>query len=452
MTGRPSIAVILAAGKGTRMKSELEKVLHPLGGTPMLGHVLAMAGAVGFDQKTVVLGPQMDAVEAYCRDLDGSAKCIVQTKQDGTADAVLTARNCLEGFSGDVVVLYGDTPLLRPETVGTVRQALGQGADVVVLGFEARDPTGYGRLITNGDDRLLAIREEMDASPEERAITLCNSGVFGFRGEIVLQILDKIGNENAKGEFYLTDAVEIARADGLQAVAVACEEEEVLGINTRAELARAEAAMQQRLRELAMVNGATLIAPETVYLSADTVMGTDVVLEPHIVLGRNVTLEDGVTVKAFSHLEGAHVKRGATVGPFARLRPGAEIGEQARIGNFVEVKNATFEEGAKANHLAYVGDARVGAGANVGAGTITCNYDGFDKHLTDIGAGAFIGSNSALVAPVRIGQGAYVGSGSVITKDVADDALAVTRAPQQQREGWAAKVRARRTRKPRNKR
>ena len=430
------------------MKSALAKVLHPLGGRPMLGHVLSMAREADFDDKVVVLGPAMEAVESFCREFDPGIECVVQGERNGTADAVLKARERLENFAGDVVVLYGDTPLLRPETIRSVRQALGEGADVVVLGFEARNPTGYGRLIRNGEGRLLAIREEMDASPDERAITLCNSGVFGFRGEVLLQILDKIGNDNAKGEFYLTDAVEIARAEGLWAVAVDCDEQEVLGINTRAELARAEAAMQQRLRQKAMANGATLIAPETVYLSADTETGEDVVLEPHIVLGPNVRLEDGVTVKAFSHLEGAHVKAGATIGPFARLRPGAEIGERARIGNFVEVKNASFGAGAKANHLAYVGDARIGAEANVGAGTITCNYDGFEKHLTDIGAGAFIGSNSALVAPVKIGPGAYVGSGSVITKDVTGDALAVTRAPQQELEGWAAKVRARRTRKP----
>lgn len=414
----------------------------------MLGHVLSMAREADFDDKVVVLGPAMEAVESFCREFDSGIGCVVQAERNGTADAVLKARERLENFAGDVVVLYGDTPLLRPETIRSVRQALGEGADVVVLGFEAQNPTGYGRLIRNGEGRLLAIREEMDASPEERTITLCNSGVFGFRGEVLLQILDKIGNDNAKGEFYLTDAVEIARAEGLWAVAVDCDEQEVLGINTRAELARVEAAMQQRLRQKVMANGATLIAPETVYLSADTEMGEDVVLEPHIVLGPNVRLEDGVTVKAFSHLEGAHVKAGATIGPFARLRPGAEIGERARVGNFVEVKNASFGVGAKANHLAYVGDARIGAEANVGAGTITCNYDGFEKHLTDIGAGAFIGSNSALVAPVKIGPGAYVGSGSVITKDVTGDALAVTRAPQQELEGWAAKVRARRTRKP----
>ena len=448
MTDRPQLAVILAAGKGTRMKSALEKVLHPLGGRPMLGHVLKTAQEADFDKKVVVLGPAMEAVESYCQETDPAARCVVQAERNGTADAVLTAREALENFEGDVVVLYGDTPLLRAETIRRVRQALGEGADVVVLGFEAQNPTGYGRLIRNGEGRLIAIREEMDASPEERAITLCNSGVFGFRGEVLLKILDQIGNDNAKGEFYLTDAVEVARSEGLWAVAVNCDEQDVLGINTRAELARAESAMQERLRNEVMANGATLIAPETVYLSADTEMGKDVVLEPHVVLGPKVRLEDDVTVKAFSHLEGAHVKAGATVGPFARLRPGTEIGERARIGNFVEVKNASFGEGAKANHLSYVGDARIGAAANVGAGTITCNYDGFEKHLTDIGEGAFIGSNSALVAPVKIGPGAYVGSGSVITKDVAGDALAVTRARQEQREGWAAKVRARRTRKP----
>jgi bifunctional UDP-N-acetylglucosamine pyrophosphorylase/glucosamine-1-phosphate N-acetyltransferase len=290
---------------------------------------------------------------------------------------------------------------------------------------------------------VVAIREDKDASDAEKEITFCNSGVFAFRGGIALSLLDRIGNDNAKGEYYLTDAVEIARQDGLKAVAVACDEEEVLGVNSRDQLARAEAILQQRLREEAMENGATLVAPETVFFARDTKLGRDVTVEPNVIFGPGVTVEDGATIRAFSYLEEAHVSRGATIGPFARLRPGTHIGEGARVGNFVEVKNATLDEGAKVNHLTYIGDATVGAGANVGAGTITCNYDGFAKHRTEIGAGAFIGSNSALVAPVRIGSGAYVGSGSVISKDVPGDALALTRAPLRVSEDWAARMRKR---------
>lgn len=445
MTDTSSLAIVLAAGKGTRMKTDLPKALHPIAGKPMLTHVMDTAAEVGFAQTAVVVGPDMTEVEAEAMS-HGAAQVFVQSERLGTAHAVLAARPAIEGFGGDLIVLYGDTPLLRPETLRAARDALRDGADLVVLGFEAADPTGYGRLITNGEDRLLAIREEKDASDAERAITLCNSGVFAFRGDIVLGLLDRIGNDNAKGEYYLTDAVELARADGRDIVALRCPEDEVLGVNSRAELAKAEARLQDRLRQAAMAGGATLIAPESVFLCRDTVLGRDVVIEPNVVMGPGVVIEDTATIRAFSHLEGAHVRAGATVGPFARLRPGADIGPGAKVGNYVEVKNARLEEGAKVNHLTYIGDARVGTGANVGAGTITCNYDGFSKHLTDIGAGAFIGSNSALVAPVKIGDGAYVGSGSVISKDVPKDALALTRRPQELREGWAAKVRSRRSR------
>ena len=445
MTDTSSLAIVLAAGKGVRMKSDLPKVLHPIAGAPMITHVMDAAAEVGFAETAIVVGPDMGEVEEVAKS-HGAAQVFVQSERLGTAHAVLAARPAIEGFQGDLIVLYGDTPLLRADTLKAARDALGNGADLVVLGFEAEDPTGYGRLITNGEDRLLAIREEKDASDAERAITLCNSGVFAFRGEIVLGLLDRIGNDNAKGEYYLTDAVELARADGRDVVALRCPEDEVLGVNARAELARAEGRLQERLRQAAMAGGATLVAPETVCLARDTALGRDVVIEPNVVMGPGVVVEDGATIRAFSHLEGAHVRAGATVGPFARLRPGADIGPGARVGNYVEVKNALLEEGAKVNHLTYIGDARVGSGANVGAGTITCNYDGFAKHLTDIGAGAFIGSNSALVAPVKIGDGAYIGSGSVISKDVPEDALALTRGPQQLREGWAAKVRARRSR------
>ncbi len=444
MTDRPSLAVVLAAGKGTRMKSDLPKVLHALAGRAMVAHVLSVAHDAGLERTALVVGPDMAPVEEAARAVQADVRSFVQQEQLGTAHAVLAARAALEGFEGDIVILYGDTPLLRPQTVQKLRAQLEAGADVAVLGFEAADPTGYGRLVTAPDGALLAIREDKDASAEERRITFCNSGVFGFRGAGVLTLLDGIGNDNAKGEYYLTDAVEIAHAAGRRVVAVACAEEEVLGVNSRNQLAQAESALQDRFRAQAMEEGATLVAPDTVFFSADTRLGRDVVVEPYVVFGPGVTVEDGATIKSFSHLEEAHVARGATVGPFARLRPGAEIGAGARVGNFVEIKNAALGEGAKVNHLTYIGDASVGEEANVGAGTITCNYDGFGKHRTEIGPGAFIGSNSALVAPVKIGTGAYVGSGSVISRNVPDDTLAVTRGQLRQQEQWPSRMRRRR--------
>ncbi|HET9274001.1 MAG TPA: bifunctional UDP-N-acetylglucosamine diphosphorylase/glucosamine-1-phosphate N-acetyltransferase GlmU, partial [Methyloceanibacter sp.] len=340
---------------------------------------------------------------------------------------------------------YGDTPLLKSETIGKLRRELQSGADLVVIGFETPTPTGYGRLLLDERGRLIGIREEKDASAEERAITLCNSGLMGFRsGKTLLDLLGRIGNDNAKGEYYLTDTVALARGDRLETRMVTSDSEEVLGVNSRAELAEAEALMQKRLRARAMAEGATLRAPETVFLSHDTVIGKDVVIEPHVVIGPKVGIADGVTIRSFCHIEAARIGEGATIGPFARLRPGADLARDAHVGNFVEIKQAEIGEGAKVNHLTYIGDASVGARANVGAGTITCNYDGVEKHRTEIGAGAFIGSNSSLVAPVKIGEGAYVGSGSVISKDVPADALALTRAPQEERPGWAAKLRARR--------
>jgi len=343
---------------------------------------------------------------------------------------VKAARAAFDGFAGHVLVLYGDTPLLRSETLTAVDRALDAGADLVVLGFAADDPTGYGRLLLDGEGRLIGIKEEKDASAAERAITLCNSGIMAFRSSKVLaDLLARIGNDNAKGEFYLTDAVALAHAAGLDARMVRAEGAEVLGVNSRGELAHAEAALQQRLRAAVMANGATLMAPDTVILSHDTVVGNDVLIEPNVVIGEGVTIGDGVTIKAFCHLEGASIGTGAVVGPFARLRPGARIAPGAHIGNFVEIKQSD-----------------IGAGANIGAGTITCNYDGYDKHRTEIGAGAFVGSNTSLVAPVKIGEGAYIGSGSVISKDVPADALALTRAPQEERAGWAARMRQRRLR------
>ena len=365
-------------------------------------------------------------------------------QRQGTAHAVLAARAAIAEKPDDILVMFADTPLVRPQILSGLRAALAKDAkneaSVAVLGFTPADPTGYGRLVMHGEE-LVAIREDRDASPAERQIRLCNGGLMALAGDKALALLDAIGNANAKGEYYLTDAVAIAQDMGLKAVAITAEEDDVRGINTKAQLAEAEAVLQQRLRFAAMQAGVTLIAPETVFLSADTKLGKDVTIEPNVVFGPGVTVEDGATIRAFSHLEGAHVGKGARVGPFARLRPGADLGADVHIGNFVEVKQATVEAGAKANHLAYIGDARVGEGANIGAGTITCNYDGVAKHRTDIGKGAFIGSNSSLVAPVKIGDGAYVGSGSVVTKDVPDDALAVARAKQENKEGWARRLR-----------
>ncbi len=443
MTSQPWLSVILAAGLGTRMKSARPKVLHEIAGRPMLAHAVAAATEAGAGQLAVVIGPEADAARAALTELAPQAQFFVQTERLGTAHAVLAARPALAEAEGNVLILYGDTPLLRPETLGRLRDALGTGAGIAVLGFEAADPTGYGRLLLGQDGRLGTIREEQDATDAERAVTLCNSGVMAFRPGLILSLLDRIGNDNAKGEYYLTDAIEIARSDGIDVAVATCPEAEVAGVNDRVQLARAEALMQQRLREAAMRAGATLIAPETVTLSFDTRIGRDVVIEPNVYFGPGVTVGDDVQIHANCHFVGATIGKGAEVGPFARLRVGAELGEGVKIGNFVEVKKANIEAGAKINHLSYVGDARVGAGANIGAGTIVCNYDGFAKHFTDIGKGAFVGSNTALVAPVRIGDDAFIGTGSVITRDVAPGALALERAEQKELAGWAARNRAR---------
>ena len=449
MTETPALAIILAAGKGTRMKSTLPKVLHRIAGTSLLAHVFAVVDKAGIGRTCLVVAPGMNEVATTALELDPKIELFVQAEQQGTADAVKAARPALETFSGQVIVLYGDTPLLRPETLRAVRAELQGGADLVVIGFEAEKPTGYGRLLLDKNARLTGIREENDASAAERALTLCNSGIMGFRSaKTLLKLLDRIDSDNAKSEFYLTDAVALAHGDQLEARMVKSDSEEVLGVNSRSELSAAESLMQRRLRAEAMANGATLVAPETVFLSHDTRIGKDVVIEPHVVIGQHVVIEDGATIKAFCYIEGARIGAGATVGPFARLRPGASLAADAHVGNFVEIKQSEIGEGAKVNHLTYIGDTSVGARANVGAGTITCNYDGFDKHRTEIGAGAFIGSNTSLVAPVKIGEGAYIGSGSVISKDVAPDALALSRSEQEERPGWAAKVREQRRGKP----
>jgi bifunctional UDP-N-acetylglucosamine pyrophosphorylase/glucosamine-1-phosphate N-acetyltransferase len=442
MTSRSLLVVVLAAGQGTRMKSSLPKVLHKVGGRSMLAHALAAAGALQPAAVSVVVGPDMDAVRDAALAEVPMADVVVQAERKGTADAVLAAREAIDAHAGDVLVLYGDTPLLTAATLARVLARLDDGAGVAVLGFEAADPAGYGRLLCDDGGWLTAIREEKDASAEERKIRLCNSGVMAFRIDDLGGLLSRIGSDNAKGEYYLTDAIEIARADGAKAAVVACDEDEVMGVNARDQLAAAEALFQRRARTRAMRDGVTMIAPETVWLSWDTKIARDVTIEPNVFFGLGVTIDEGAQILANCHIEQSHIGAKARIGPFARLRPGADVGAKARIGNFVELKNTKLHEGAKANHLAYLGDGDVGAGANIGAGTIFCNYDGFQKHRTKIGEGAFVGSNSSLVAPVEIGAGAYIGSGSVITKNVSADALALERSSQEERPGWAAKFRA----------
>lgn len=441
MTKRTCLSLVLAAGEGTRMNSARPKVTHEIAGRAMIAYVLDAARVAKSDRIALVIGPDMHYVGEAAISAFGEMPVFIQKERLGTAHAVLAARPALEEGADDVLVLYGDTPLIRPDTLRSIRKMLENGADLVVLGFQAKDPTGYGRLITDNGGSVTAIREERDASDAERAIKLCNSGVMGFRGALLPALLEEIGNDNAKKEFYLTDAVGLAHARQIQVALVQCEENEVLGVNSRAELARVEALCQQRLRNRALEAGVTMTAPETVFLSFDTKFGPDVKIEPNVVFGPGVTVHEGATIRAFSHVEAAEIGEGATVGPFTRLRPGARIGSQARVGNFVEIKAADIGTGAKVNHLTYVGDATVGAHANIGAGTITCNYDGYNKHRTVIGPGAFVGSNTALVAPVTVGKGAYIGSGSVITKDVEDDALALERNEQVVRPGWAARLR-----------
>ena len=435
------LTVVLAAGKGTRMKSSLPKVMHKIAGRSMLAHVIALADGCGAQSQAVVIGPDMEGVREEAVRLAPRAQVFVQSEQRGTADAVLAAREAIARHSGDVIVLYADTPLITADTIVKLRAALEAGAGVAVLGFQAADPTGYGRLLTDDKGQLHAIREDKEATTEERKIRLCNSGVVAFRIPDLVGLLSRISNANAKGEYYLTDAVEIARDMGHRAQVVVCPEDDVLGVNSRDQLAEAEAIWQKRARQAVMREGATLIAPHTVWLSYDTRIGRDVVIEPNVFFGPGVTVEDGAEIKANCHFEGAQIGPGARIGPFARLRPGAVLSADVHIGNFVEVKNVTMGRGAKANHLAYLGDGMVGAKANIGAGTIFCNYDGFNKATTEVGDGAFVGSNSSLVAPVKIGAGAYVGSGSVITRNVSENALALERAAQEERPGWAEKFR-----------
>lgn len=442
-------AIVLAAGEGTRMASNTAKVLHRIGSRTMLAHVLDAVRSAGAERMAVVVGPGREDVAAEAKGIAPECEIFIQRERRGTAHAVLAARKAIER-GGDLLIVYGDTPLLRGETLRELAGALDDAA-LAVLGFRPADPTGYGRLIVENGE-LVAIREERDASAKEKKVTLCNAGAMALAGTHALALLDRIKDDNAKREFYLTDAVQLARAASLKMALREAPEGEVMGVNDKSQLAAAEAGLQSRLREAAMKAGATLVAPETVYFSSDTKLARDVVVEPFVVFGPGVIVEEGAVIRSFSHLEGAHVGAGASVGPFARLRPGTNLGAEARIGNFVETKAAEIGAKAKANHLAYIGDASVGADANVGAGTITCNYDGFDKYKTEIGEGAFIGSNSALVAPVKIGNGAYVASGSVITGNVPDNALGVARARQVNKEGWAEDMRKHkgRDKKPEN--
>jgi bifunctional UDP-N-acetylglucosamine pyrophosphorylase / glucosamine-1-phosphate N-acetyltransferase len=430
--------VILAAGQGSRMQSDLPKVLHQIGSTPLVVHAMRAGAVLEPAQVVVVVGHGAAQVAGVVQDENPDALVVTQAEQLGTAHAVAQARDALAGQGGDVVVLYGDTPFITPETLEALQAARGS-ADIIVLGFHAADPGRYGRLVVAGDT-LERIVEFKDATDTERAITLCNSGVICADGATLFDLIAQVGNDNAAGEYYLTDIIALGRAAGLRAAVVTCAEAETLGINTRAELARAEAAFQARARDAALENGVTLTAPDTVIFAQDTLLGRDAIIEPYVVFGPGVTVESGATIRAFSHLEGCHVSAGAIVGPYARLRPGAELAEDVRVGNFVEIKNARLDEGAKVNHLTYIGDAEVGAKANIGAGTVTCNYDGVFKHKTVIGREAFIGSSTMLVAPVRVGARAMTASGSVITSDVPDDALALGRAAQVNKPGLASRL------------
>lgn len=439
---RTCLAIVLAAGDSTRMKSSMSKVLHPVGGRPMIAHVMASIAASGVSNVALVLGRDAEKVEAAAKIGELTVESVLQTERLGTGHAVLMARDAIARGYDEILVAYGDVPLITAAPLKAAREALAGGADVAVIGFHTKNPTGYGRLLVENGE-LVAIREEKDATEAERAVTWCNSGLMAINGQKALDLLSRIGNSNVKGEYYLTDLVEIARSLGGKAVAVAAPESELTGCNNRAELAVIERLWQERRRHELMVSGVTMIAPETVFLSHDTVIGQDALIEPNVVFGPGVTVEGGAVIHAFSHLEGAHVSAGATVGPFARLRPGANLAEGSKVGNFCEVKKAEIGKGAKVNHLTYIGDAVVGAETNIGAGTITCNYDGVNKHETRIGAGAFIGSNSSLVAPVSIGDRALIASGSVITEDVPADTLAFGRARQEMKPGRAAVIRER---------
>ena len=430
--------IILAAGKGTRMDSDLPKVLHHLAGAPMLLHVMKSSATLEPEQLVIIAGHGADAVGAVARDYSETAQVVLQSEQLGTGHAVSQAKSALADCTGDVIVLYGDTPFVRPETLQALLAAR-KTADIVVLGFQAANAGRYGRLVMQGS-AVSRIVEYKDASEQERAITFCNSGVICAKADVLFSLLEAVGNDNASKEYYLTDIVQLANDRNLSVAAVHCDEAETMGINSRAELAQAEASFQSRTRMEMMALGVSLTAPETVYFAYDTVLGRDSQVEPNVVFGPGVTVENGAHIRAFSHLEGCHISSGAVVGPYARLRPGTELAENVRIGNFVEIKNARIEDGAKVNHLSYIGDANIGEASNIGAGTVTCNYDGVGKHHTEIGASVFIGSNTMLVAPVTVGDAAMTASGSVITKNVEPGALAIARSEQSNKPGLAVKL------------
>jgi bifunctional UDP-N-acetylglucosamine pyrophosphorylase/glucosamine-1-phosphate N-acetyltransferase len=442
---KQNTAIILAAGKGTRMKSALPKVLHPIANEPMLGHVMHAAKAAGCEHQVIVTSPDMSEVANYAVSADEGVRIVHQAEQLGTGHAVMAAKETLQGHDENVIVLFADSPLILPETIEAMQRQLSKNPKlaVVVLGFDEPNPPAYGRLVLAPDGELLEIVEDKDATPEQLEITLCNAGVMAIRGHLLWEMCSHLTNDNAQGEYYLTDLVAIARHMGYACAVYAGDATEALGVNSRAQLAQVEAIMQNRLREAAMAQGVTMTDPSSVFLSADTQFGQDVTLQPNVFFGAGVAVGDNVEIRANSHIEGAVIGDGAVVGPFARLRPGANIGAGCKIGNFVEIKKAQLEAGAKVSHLSYIGDAHIGENANIGAGTITCNYDGYKKYHTEIGADVFIGSNSALVAPISIGDGAIVGAGSVITEDVKPDALALARGRQSQKDDWAEAFKAR---------
>ncbi len=442
MSHSETTAIVLAAGLGTRMKSELPKVLHAIAGRAMILQLLDSLSTIKPEKIVLVLGPEMDAVSEAVSEAGFTVETVIQQDRLGTGHAVRQAESVLAGYTGNILVLYGDSPLITAETMADMLNARTGEDDpaVVVLSFRPLEPGDYGRLNLDEAGDLVSIVEAKDASDDELANDLCNSGFMAIDGALLSDLTAKLSNDNAKGEYYLTDLVGLATEAGRNCAFVECDEEETIGINSRSELAEAETILQDRLREAAMANGATLINPASVYFSHDTKIGQDVMIDSNVYFGPGVKICDGVHIRAFCHIEGAFVENNAIIGPFARLRPGADIGEDVHIGNFVEVKNATLATGAKANHLSYIGDAKIGPKANIGAGTITCNYDGYVKSMTEIGAGAFIGSNTALVAPVKVGDGAITGAGSVITKNVDADALAITRSEQKIVDGYANKM------------